>query len=457
MRLTDPQKFTSVSAIVIVAVMAATGIAASRFYRQVLIERESAVMHDLVRSFIREEQAEGDFSTSDLEHYTDPAASQRLAKSFGELRQLPGFDQVKVFNRDMTIVWSNATELIGSRQTHHPDAVAAAIANNMATAFNPSRSDSGGNTLIEFYIPFRLEAEADSVTGVISLYRAAAPIDAAIRRGALLLWLVTGVGGIVLYLALYRLFLAVHRDRGQITSRFAKLRSEHARLIQLEKLSAMGQMVAEIAHQLNNPLVGVINLTELAAREAGDPVRLKQLLGDVRSAGERCRDYVERVLRLAQLDTSDRKPTDLGHLARETVAFFQQSLGGLPRIDVETPAEPVICDVDAELVRNALFNLVHNATQADLEGPVTLTIAPERRKGAPGCSVSVSDNGPGIAPEAAEQLFTPFFTTRPGGTGLGLSIAQHVALSHGGTIDAENRPGGGARFTIWIPATGASA
>ncbi len=457
MQLTDPQKFTIVSAVIVIGVMVATGLAASRFYGEVIIERESAVMHDMVRSMTREEEMEGSLLAPDLQHYTESTARAHMEHGFRALTQLPGFALVKVFNRDLVIAWSNSAELIGTRRTDHPEAVARALATNKPAAFDPARVDARGNLLIEFYIPFKLEAETNAVTGVVSLYRKSAPIDAAIARGALLLWLITGAGGIILYVALYRLFLAVHRDRRQISSRFAKLSADHARLVHLEKLSAMGQMVAEIAHQLNNPLVGVMNLAELAEREVDDPARVKLLLGEVRRAGERCHDYVQRVLGLAQLTTSERQPTDLGRIARETVAFFQQSLGGLPPVVVETPDEPITCDVDATLIRNALFNLIHNAAQADRNGPVTVTAAREPRDGMAGCSLTVADKGPGIAPEAADKLFTPFFTTRPGGTGLGLSIAQHVALSHGGAIDAENRPGGGARFAIWVPASGASA
>jgi signal transduction histidine kinase len=288
----------------------------------------------------------------------------------------------------------------------------------------------------------------------LAIYRSAAPVDAAIHQGVRLLWLVTGIGGLVMYAALYRLFLAVHRGRLEIRSKFAAFSAEHGRLIQLEKLSAMGQMVTEIAHQLNNPLVGVVNLTELAERES-DPARVKQLLGQVRTAGERCREYVERILRLGKLNRPERQPTDLGQLVRDTATFFEQSLGGHPRLELDLPDQPVTCEVDPVLMRNALFNLVHNATQADRNGPIEVSLTGEERGGTPGYSLTVADHGPGFSPDAIDKLFTPFFTTRPGGTGLGLSIAQHIAILHGGTIAATNPRGGGARVAIWIPATGA--
>ncbi len=457
MQLTDPQKFTIISVIIVATVMTATSIAMSSLYRQMMIERESDVMHDMVMAFTREEEAENNLSSWDLKNYTESTAKAHLEESFSTLTRLPGFAHVRVFDPDLTIVWSDAAELIGTRQTHHREAVMRAIANNSPTAFNPALPDTNGNSLIEFYIPFRLGAASETVTGVVSLHSSAGPINAAIQQGVYLLWLLTGLGGIIMYVALYRLFLAVYHSRYEISSKFAKLSTEHERLIQIEKLSAMGQMVSEIAHQLNNPLVGVVNLAELAEREIGNQARVKELLGEVRSAGEHCREYVQRVLRLNQLTRFEWRPIDVNQLARDTIVFFQQSLGERPSVTIEAPAEATICDVDPILIRHALFNLIHNAAQADPNGTIVVSLAREQRDGMSGFSLTVSDHGPGFTPEAADKLFTPFFTMRPGGTGLGLSIVQHIAILHGGTISAENRPDGGARFTIWIPATQATA
>lgn len=456
MQLTDPQKFTIISIIIVATVMTATSIAMSSVYRQMMIERESDVMHDMIGAFTAEEETENQISSWDFQNYTESTAIAHLKETFGTLTRFPGFAHVKVFDPELTIVWSDAPELVGKKETRHREAAMRAITNNVPTAFNPA-SDSSGNELIEFYVPFRLGDASQTATGVVSLYSSAGPINAAIQQGVYLLWLLTGLGGIIMYVALYRLFLAVHHSRYEISSKFAKLSTEHERLIQIEKLSAMGQMVSEIAHQLNNPLVGVINLAELAEREIGNQARVKELLGEVRSAGQRCREYVQRVLRLSQLTVSERRPTDINQLARDTVIFFQQSLGGHPPVTIETPAESTICAVDAILIRHALFNLIHNAAQADPSGPVVVSLARGQRDGMSAFSLTVSDRGPGFPPEVADKLFTPFFTTRPSGTGLGLSIARHIAILHGGTISAENRPDGGARFTIWIPATQATA
>ncbi len=360
MQLTDPQKFTIISAVIVAAVVVATGITSSWFFRRALIERETAVTRDLVEAIVRDEEDERHISPPDIANYTEGGARAHLVDAFHGLTTISGLSRVKVFGRDLTIVWSNAPELIGTKQTYHPAIVTQALERDIATALNPSVDEPAGNRLIEFYVPFRLSSDTSRTSGVVAIYRSAAPVDAAIEQGVRLLWLVTGIGGLVMYAALYRLFLTVHRGRLEIRSKFTAFSAEHDRLIQLEKLSAMGQMVTEIAHQLNNPLVGVVNLAELAERESDDPARLKQLLGQVRTAGERCREYVERILRLSQLSHPERQPSDLGQLVRDTVTFFAQSLGGRPGLELDLPDQPVACEVDPVLMRRP--RLVNRAT-----------------------------------------------------------------------------------------------
>ena len=456
MQLSDPQRFTLVSVIIVATVMIATGIAAPGFLRHAMTERETDVMQDMINITTHEEEAEGYLSAAYLANYTDRDAKANLEISFRSLTRLPGFFRIKIFGPDRKIVWSDDAELIGTAQTHNPRALTRALQENLPSAFNPAPAP-GADSLIEFYLPFKLAAATGPVSGVVSIYRSSGPIDAAVRRGVLLLWALFGFNGLIMYVALYGLFLAVYRSRRKISTQFATLSDTHERLIQTEKLSAMGQMVSEIAHQLNNPLVGVINLAQLAEREVGNPERVKELLGQVRSAGEHCREYVQRVLQLSQLNRAERQSTDINRLAHDTVAFFQQSLGSRPSVTLEAPPEPLISDVDENLVRNALFNLIHNASQVDPNGTIAVSVTPESRDSRPGVSIAVSDHGPGFPPESADKLFMPFFTTQRGGTGLGLSIAQHIAILHGGTISAQNKPEGGASFTMWIPTIEAAA
>ncbi|MBI3140634.1 MAG: two-component sensor histidine kinase [Rhodocyclales bacterium] len=401
-----------------------------------------------------------ELTSVDLEAYAEPSSQVHFERSLSALTNLSGVIRVKVFDRGGRIVWSDEPRLIGKHLTAHEEDLEAAMKGQTRAVLNPAERASHADEalpaeeLIEFYIPFSLAKPGTSggtVNGAISVYRSARELNDTIRRGLLLLWLVKGFGGLVLFLALYGLFNSVYRRQRAAESRFAKLSTEHERIVQMEKLSAMGRMVVEIAHQFNNPLLGVINLAQVAERKANDPQRVKELLAEIRKAGEHCSGFVQRMLRFAQLAQFEPQPTEMRALVRETIVFLAQSMGRPADVAFAAPDDEVVLDVDPVLLRHALFNLLHNAVQADPQGSARVELVPEERQGVAGWRLAVCDRGPGLAPEVAANLFTPFFTTRPGGTGLGLSVAQHIVLQHGGSIRAENNPGGGARFIVWLP------
>jgi signal transduction histidine kinase len=263
------------------------------------------------------------------------------------------------------------------------------------------------------------------------------------------------VGGIV-----FGLFYAVldrvekdYRRQREMETQFARLSTEHQRIVQLEKLSEVGRTIGEIAHQINNPLVGVVSMAQLAQREADDPVRVRQLLGEIRQAGSDCHAFLARMLAFTRVSRSDRKPTEMTALVRDTLALFQQSTDQHPRVVAALPDGPVILDVDAVLIRHALFNLLTNAAQANPPGgAIAVRLQPAQGpSGTPGWSLAVIDEGSGLAEDVRDKLFTPFFTTRPDGTGLGLAVVKHVAMLHEGEITADNRPANGAVFALWLP------
>jgi len=452
-------------AVISFALIAVTAILSSftqlSFFRQAIIDRESVVISEMVTAIVRERQAGHQLSLTDMNHYTEAAAQAELERTFHALENLSDVVLIKVFDRNRTIIWSDKPKLIGKKLTRHQEDLSRAINGEVRATFNEPKhalypeEELPKFSLIEFYVPFRLgepSASDKTTNGVVALYRSPDKLNRTIWHGLLLLWAVTWVGGVLLFIALYKLFLTVYHGQREAESQLSKLSTEHERIIHIEKLSAMGQLVSEIAHQLNNPLVGVINLTELAEREVNDPQRVKELLREVRQAGGHCRDFVQKMLLLNKVARYEPQRTDMIGLVRETITFFQQSLGNEPAVTLEAPETPVMLELDPVLIRHALFNLIHNAAEAAPMGTVAVSLALDSQHGVLGYRLTVTDSGPGLKPEVMAKIFTPFFTTRPSGTGLGLSVAQHIAALHGGSIHAENRPEGGACFTIWLPA-----
>jgi len=457
--------FAGISLLLIAVVLVVSDVTQSTFFRKAIVKRESVIVRDMVKAIIHDEDPDNAITQTDISNYTEAAARKHFEHAFRVLQALTGVVRIKVFNSDRMIIWSDAPHLIGSYLTGNPQDLDLALEGEVRAVFDPMGhgipvEELPEFPLIEFYVPFTLkkpDAASGRVSGVLAIYRSAQGINETIQYGLFLLWSITGLTGGILFFALYRLFRSVYYNQRAAEMQFAKLSNEHDRMMQVEKLSAMGQMVSEIAHQLNNPLVGVINLTELAERESGTPQRVKELLGEVRRAGLHCHGFVQRMLLVNRATRSEPQQTDMNKLVRDTITFFHQSLGGHPAVMFEESDQHVSMTVDPVLVRNALFNLIHNAAQADPIGPVVVALAPDEKDGVQGCRLTVSDNGAGLTSEAKSKLFTPFFTTRPGGTGLGLSLARHIAVQHGGSIHAENKPGGGARFIIWLPEKRADA
>ena len=173
-----------------------------------------------------------------------------------------------------------------------------------------------------------------------------------------------------------------YRRQHDLEHQLLRLNTEHHRILQLEKLSALGTMVGGIAHQLNNPLVGVVNMAQLAEREADDPVRTRELLKDIREAGEDCRAFVRRMLQFSKASCFEAKPTPIGPLIDDTVLMFRQTEDRHVPVEVRLPDEPVVLAVDPILIRHALFNLLLNAAQATA-GDDAIVIALEFEQSTP--------------------------------------------------------------------------
>lgn len=225
-------------------------------------------------------------------------------------------------------------------------------------------------------------------------------------------------------------------------------------LIQAEKLAAMGQMLAGVAHELNNPLTAILGVTELVREREGLDDSMKRQLDLTHRQARRAARIVQNLLEFSRPASPQKKPIDLNSIIERTLQLHEHSLRRnqvavdfSPRTDL-----PAIVG-DANQLIQVLLNLITNAEQAIRE--VRESGRVQIRLGSAGGNVvvTVQDDGVGISPEALPKLFDPFYTTkRPGGgTGLGLSICLSIVREHGGTIQAESLPGGGSAFKVYLP------
>ncbi|MCX7175461.1 MAG: ATP-binding protein [Proteobacteria bacterium] len=454
---TPPRLFAIVSLFMIVVMVIVTGLTQALFFRQSIIDRESVIVGDMANALAHEHS----ISVADMENYSNASAAKHLLEGFGPISQLSGTQRIKVFNRDYTIAWSNDPGMLGTKQTTHIGDLMRAMNGEIRAVFNSEETslgtgDHSSSTAesIEIYAPIfeaRQDRSTTAVIGVLSLSRSPLALNQTIRNGLYLLWTVIGITGLILFSALYKLFTLVYSRQKLAELRFTKLSADHDHIVQLEKLSAMGEIVSEIAHQINNPLVGVINLAQVAERDPEISEKTRRLLAAIEKSGIECSDFVQRLLRLNQAARSEPQSVEINDLVRDTIAFFHQTFGKHHALTFTESDQRLMIVADPVLIRHALFNFVHNAILAAPDQPVLISLAAEYHEGMSGYLLSVTDCGSGFNEETAKKLFKPFFTTRPGGTGLGLSVAQFIAMKHGGTVRAESLPGGGARFSIWLP------
>ncbi|MCX7173571.1 MAG: ATP-binding protein [Proteobacteria bacterium] len=441
----------------IIVMVIVTGLTQALFFRQSIIDRESVMVMDMANALALEHLV----SVSNMENYAGIEATDRFEQGFGPLMQLSGTQQIRVFNRNFTIVWANDPALVGTKRTSHMNDLTRAMQGEVRAVF-----DSEQNSLdvsaqrpatpesIEIYAPIyqaKTGTASPEVMGVLSLSRSPLELNNTIRKGRYLLWMVIGIGGALLFAALYKLFVLVYSRQKIAELQFTKLTTEHNQIVQLEKLSAMGEIVSEIAHQINNPLVGVINLSQVAERDPEISAKTRRLLTAIQKSGIECSDFVQRLLRLNQAARSEPQSVHLNDLVRDTITFFHQTIGKNHTVTFTESDDNVTITVDPVLIRHALFNFIHNAILAAPDKPVAIAFVSEKHEGVSGYLLSVTDMGGGFSEEVAKRLFKPFFTTRLGGTGLGLAVAQLIAMKHGGVARAENLSGRGARFSIWLP------
>jgi two-component system NtrC family sensor kinase len=251
----------------------------------------------------------------------------------------------------------------------------------------------------------------------------------------------------------------LHDEEGRITGVIASARdiTEQQRLqqqlIQSERLAAMGQMIAGVAHELNNPLTAILGVTELLRDQSTDETKSRQLDLAHRQA-RRAAHIVQSLLVFSRPSTPRTTLLHLPDLLQRTLQLHEHSLSA-NHIHVDFSARPDLPTVrgDSNLLTQVFLNLIVNAEQAinEVRDHGTLRI----RLGIVGDRVLITfqDDGVGIRRELLPRIFDPFFTTkRPGrGTGLGLSICMAIIREHSGDISAQPQPDGGSVFTVSLP------
>ena len=216
-----------------------------------------------------------------------------------------------------------------------------------------------------------------------------------------------------------------------------------------EHLATLGELAAGLAHEIRNPLAGIAGVMDIVKRDLPDSSPASDVVKEVRREVLRVNRIVSDLLETARPKAPEYRMSDLNATVEHAVTFArQQALAQPVKVDfINDPGlEPV--EHDSGQINQVLLNLLLNSIQAiDGAGEVQVQVGHVDHS----ATVTVSDNGSGIAPEHLPNIFRPFYTTKGKGTGLGLSLAQRIVEDHGGHIDVASEVGKGTRFQVTIP------
>lgn len=238
------------------------------------------------------------------------------------------------------------------------------------------------------------------------------------------------------------------------------------KLIEMQKMEALGTLAGGIAHDFNNILMPIIVNSEMLLWDSGRDDPQNVYINQILEAAKRGKELVKQIISYSRKSAVEKKTIDIVPLVKESLSFLQASLPSIVKIDPVLKIDKGSIDGNPTQIHQVIMNMCTNAADAigSRGGEIRVTLArtefesgemcPDTRlKAGPYVRLSVSDSGPGIAPDIMDKIFDPFFSTKdPGkGSGMGLSVARRIIFDHEGTITVDSEPGKGAAFHVYLP------
>ena len=261
-------------------------------------------------------------------------------------------------------------------------------------------------------------------------------------------------------------FAKITRDMTEKRETQLRLEESREQLYRSQKMEALGQLTGGLAHDFNNLLTAIMGASELALRSLDDPEKLKRMLDGVRGSAQRGASLTKQLLAFARAQQLEIKQIDLQPFFAEVATLVRPSIRSNIELVIETSDQLWPVDADAGALELAILNLAFNARDAMKDGGslkisahnVVLDGKPDGLKGEH-VVITVADTGTGMTSEVRERVFEPFFTTKGFGEGTGLGLSQVFGFANqiGGGITVDSRPGQGATFALYLPASKGSA
>jgi two-component system, NtrC family, sensor histidine kinase HydH len=440
--------FSVISLVAIIIVGSVVGWILTRYLTSQMLLRDAEVSREFLESIATTEKTR-DY----LQPLAPPPPADALMLFVQHLPALPDVVRANLYAYDRTVLWSTESRIVGQKFDANEELDRAftgeiviesgrlAVDQNKPEHVGLAKkaAETGFDYFVETYLPIRDE-RGEKVLAVVEIYKFPRALIAAIDEGVFLVWMTSAGSGLCLYLA----FFGIVR-RGDML-----LREQRERLVEAEMLTTIGEMAATIAHSIRNPLASIRSAAELAREE--DRRGIDECLHDIMSETDRLDNWIRTLLLASRRASVNVEQLDLNDLVQE---ILDSSGSELRRRNIKlTFSAATLPQIrgNRAMLGHALGNIVVNAVQSI---PNNGKLIVETRR-IDDCKVQivVKDNGSGMPPVAARNVFRPFFTTKPNGIGLGMPLAKRILDRHGGSITLQSTQGRGTKAIMTLPLQG---
>jgi len=454
-----------------------------------LVERQALILSDTIRN-----------STRNAMLLNERQMVHRIIEQIGRQE---GLEKIRVYNKEGEVIYSPDPALVGTRVDQQSEACDGCHASGTSVAeLSAGRRtrvfrDTGGSRRLGVITPIANEpacadggchahAPGQKVLGVLDVTVSLADVDRAVAAGrrSAVGFALAGIAAISLLLVglfnrwvgkpvktllaatqkiaagdlEHRVPVARGDELGQLAASFnqmtARLAEARHQVYQSNKLASVGRLAAGIAHEINNPLTGVLTYSSFLLKRATDDETRSDLETIVHQT-KRCRDIVRGLLDFARQVPPKKTLVDLNAIVDRALAIVDNQL----RVQNIQLTKSLAQDLpafaaDANQLQQVVINLLVNAADACESGDRQIFIGTGLKpsNGHPAAEIKVSDNGTGISEKNLGKIFEPFFTTKENkGTGLGLAVCWGIVSEHGGTIDVDSKVGRGTTFSVRLP------
>jgi two-component system sensor histidine kinase HydH len=447
----------AVNSFICIAIMtAALWLIVSNYLINQIVEREWQTTAQIVRADVRKFLEDYDFKAQDRK-----SVGHKFVALFEHMRLSPDIVRFKVYNPKGIVIWSDDKRLVGKSFVANPElqkALQGEVVANLSSLDKQENlfEEKSSSGAVEVYVPIYSEGGRE-LLGVFETYRRPDAIFQAVREARAVVLLGAVGGALLLYASLFAIMRQAAQKIDEQQENLLKIQSE---LVASQRMAAVGEMAAAVAHGIGNPLSSIRAAAQVAMldTDAGGGSeknqKMTENLRDIVQQVDRMQRRMQALLNFAKPLEPRPVPVEINSIVRDVVETLRSRFSDaqvVTKLDLDANLPSVSSDVNH--LEQALMGLITNAVEATPRGGIVtvrtrVSISPGDGKTV---QVSIEDTGEGIPIENRQRVFEPFFTTKPHGTGIGLSLAKKFLERNGATIAIADGSGAGTKIEDTIP------